>query len=424
MPNKTSMPRRLVQWFLAALFGAVLLMPLAQKTTQFPKDWPLSGIRVRTSEFPKWTFKTWRRGIFAAETDAWTRDNVGFRGYLISLNRQIRYSLFKSMENPPLRKRALVIGREPVLFENILLVDALRPPQISAETMDAFGFRLARMQRLLREQGMAFLVILAPNKAYLYSEDLPAWARGRVVETPRSDHVAFIEALRRHGVHHLDSMALFRKNGLRDMVPPHGIHWSNHGAWVAWQGAIPAINAQSLLPEIPVPETVDLVQERPTSMNDELRAQLNLFFAAHGKPVPSLYPVAGPIPPECEGMLKVLIVGDSFGFTLADALARSRLCSDIRYWFYMKSAKVAAPASYDSREKRVLDGVFGMGGLTGSDANGRRMLEERNLVILAITTFNIDKYTWGFDRLINRLYGDPADNLPLGDEVVEVNLGD
>ena len=418
------LPRRIFQWSLATIFVALVALPLFQQIAKTPPDRPLSGIRARVREFPKWTFKAWRRGIFAAETDSWIRDNVGFRGYLISINRQIRYSLFGSVEVPPLRKRALVVGRKPVLFENILLVDALRPPQISPETMDAFGFRLARMQRLLREQGMAFLVILAPNKAFLYPDDLPSWARDRVAETPLSDHVAFIDALRRHGVHHLDSMALFRKNGLRDMVPPHGIHWSNHGAWVAWQEAIPAINAQSLLPAIPVPETVDMVEARPTAMNDELRAQLNLFFAAHGKPVPSLYPVAGPVPPECEGMLRVLIVGDSFGFTLADALARSRLCGDIRYWFYMKSAKVAVPASYDSREKRVLDGVAGIGNLTGSDSGGRRMLENRNLVILAITTFNIDKYTWGFDRLINRLYGDPADNLPLGEEIVEVNLGD
>jgi hypothetical protein len=152
-----------------------------------------------------------------------------------------------------------------------------------------------------------------------------------------------------------------------------------------------------------------LIYDKPSAMNDELRAQLNLYAAAHAKAVPSAYPVAAPLPPGTDPMLDVLVVGDSFGFTLVDALARSRLCNSIHYWFYMKSAKVASRPAYDSREFRGIPHIASLGNFTANDANGRRMLEGKNLVILAITTFNIDKYTWGFDRLINRLYGDPDD---------------
>jgi hypothetical protein len=422
MASPLSILNRLLRGVFIAVFAGLLLLPLAQQISKHPPDKKLSGIRVRTREFPSWSFKRWRRGEFATETDSWIRDHLGFRGHLISLNRQIRYSLFGHVEPAPMRKRALVIGRTPVLFENILLVDALRPPQIPPEKMDDFAFRLARMQRLLREQGMAFLVILAPNKAYLYPEDLPAWTRGRINES-KADHVAFIDALKRHQVAHLDSMALFREMDLPDMVPPHGIHWSNHGAWVAWQHAVPEINRQQILPDIPAPQTEELIYDKPSAMNDELRAQLNLYAAAHAKAVPSAYPVAAPLPPGTDPMLNVLVVGDSFGFTLVDALARSRLCNSIHYWFYMKSAKVASRPAYDSREFRGIPHIASLGNFTANDANGRRMLEGKNLVILAITTFNIDKYTWGFDRLINRLYGDPDDNPPL-EEIIEVNLGD
>jgi hypothetical protein len=422
MAAHLSILNRLLRGFLIAIFAVLLLLPLVQQITKQPPDKKLSGIRVRTREFPPWSFKRWRRGEFAAETDSWIRDHLGFRGHLICLNRQIRYSLFGHVEPAPMRKRALVIGRKPVLFENILLVDALRPPQIPPEKMDDFAVRLARMQRLLREQGMAFLVILAPNKAYLYPEDLPAWTRGRINES-KADHVAFIDALKRHHVAHLDSMSLFRELELPDMVPPHGIHWSNHGAWVAWQHAVPEINRQRLLPDIPVPQTEELIYDHPTPMNDELRAQLNLYAAAHAKAVPSAYPVAAPLPPGADPMLDVLVVGDSFGFTLVDALARSRLCNAIDYWFYMKSGKQAEGPSFDSRAQRALGPLASLGNFHGNDTNGRRMLEGKNLVLLAITTFNIDKYTWGFDRLINRLYGNPDDNPPL-EEIIEVNLGD
>ena len=424
MPTPPSILRRGLQGLLIALFSAVLLVPLGQQILNRPADRKLSGIRVRTLEFPRLTPGSWLRGEFAATADAWIRDHIGFRGYLICLNRQIRFSLFGQVEPAPLRKRALVVGREPVLFENILLVDALRPPQITREQMDDFVARLAKTQQLLREQGIAFLVLLAPNKAFLYTDDLPAWARNRVSET-NSDHVTFLDSLRRHGVSHLNSMEVFRTLGpeFHDMIPPHGIHWSNHGAWIAWQHAIPEINRQGVLPEIPVPETLDLVYAKPTSMNDELRSQLNLFRAPHAKPVASAYPVAGPLPPGAESRLNVLIVGDSFGFTLADAMSRSRLCKRIDYWFYMKNAKVAHPASFDSRLQRTISGVSGAGAMPPKDENGRRMLTGKNLVVFVITTFNIDKSSWGFDRLVNRLYGDPEDPQAAYEEI-EVNLGD
>jgi hypothetical protein len=424
MPAPPSIPRRCLQGLLIALFGALLLLPHVQRHAKIPADRKLSGIRVRVRDFPALRPGSWLRGEFAEAADAWIRDNLGLRGYLICLNRQIRYSCFGQVEAAPLRKRALVIGREPVLFENILLVDALRPPQITREQMDDFVARLARMQEQLRAQGMAFLVILAPNKAFLTPDSLPVWARDRITGDT-ADHVTFIDSLRRHQVPHLDSMALFRELGPDhdDMVPPHGIHWSHRGAWIAWQHAIPVINEQGLLPPLPVPETEDIIFDKPSAMNDELRAQLNLFTAAHAQAVPSAYPVAAPLPPGTQPRLKALVVGDSFGFTLVDAMARSQLCRTIHYWFYLKSAKEARPAAYDSRRFRGIPNITGIGNFIGTTENARRILEDKNLVILAITTFNIDKSAWRFDRLVNQLYGEPGeDTEPF--EPIEVNLED
>ena len=59
--------------------------------------------------------------------------------------------------------------------------------------------------------------------------------------------------------------------------------------------------------------------------------------------------------------------------------------------------------------------------------NGRRMLAGKNLVVFVITTFNIDKFSWGFDRLVEQLYGDPdavAAGPEIADEEIEANLGD
>lgn len=428
MTTTPSISRRCVCGVLVSLAAALFLFPFFQHAAHWPADKQLSGFTPRTGAFPALTPQTWLDGSFAKTVDLWASEHVGVRGWLVALNRQIRYSCFGQVEPAPLRKRALVIGKAPVLYENILLLDALRPPQISPEKMEFFAARLRRTQDLLREQGKAFVVVLAPNKALVYPETLPAWARKRVSET-NTDYRAFIEALRRHDVPLLDTMALFRE--LRpqydDLVPPHAIHWGHQGAWIAWQHAIPLINRQGLLPELPVPETVDVVMDKPSSMNRELRDQLNLFFSDHGDLIPSAYPVVDPLPAGMEPMLNALVVGDSFGFTLVDAMARSRLCTVIHFWFYMLRGKGADPGSFDSRAVRSLPTPSGNGIMSRNIENGQRMLKDKNLVVFVITTFNIDKFSWGFDRLVEQLYGNPdaAASAPAEfDEEIEVNLGD
>jgi len=428
MPPTLSIARRCFQGLLVFLAAALLSFPYFQHAVGRPADKPLSGFTPRTKAFPQLTLRTWLDGSFAKTVDLWAAEHVGIRGWLVALDRQIRYSCFGQVEPAPLRKRALVIGTPPVLYENILLIDALRPPQITPERMDAFAARLRRTQDLLRQRGAAFLVVLAPNKALVYPETLPAWARKRVSDT-NTDSRAFIEALRRHDVPLLDTMSLFRE--LRpqydDLVPPHAIHWGHQGAWIAWQRAIPLVNRQELLPELPVPEAVDVIMDKPSSMNRELRDQLNLFFSDHGELIPSAYPVVDPLPDGMEAPLNALVVGDSFGFTFVDAMARSRLCKVIHFWFYMMRGKGADPGFFDSREHRALPAPAGIGIMNRSIENGRRMLEGKNLVVFVITTFNIDKFSWGFDRLVEQLYGDPDAAAPAPedfDEEIEVNLGD
>lgn len=425
MTPTPSIVRRLCARLLVALFAVLLALPLIAQVSGVPRDRQLGGFRYRVREFPAWTFKSWRRGEFASTVDAWTRERVGVRGWLIAINRQIRYSLFGQVEAAPRRRRSLVIGPPPMLHENLLIIDALRPPEITPGRMEEFAVQLARIQEVLRKRDTAFLVVLAPNKALIYTDTLPAWVRDNLRGDRPKDYEAFLEALDRHGVPFLDSMALFRDLAPQypDLVPPHAIHWGHHGAWIAWQRAIPMLNAQGMLPPIPVPETEDLVMSRPSAMNDELRGQLNLLFSRHSDPVPSAYPVAAPLPEGTEPMLDVLLVGDSFGFTLTDALARSGLCRSLHFWFYLRTGKEARPPAFDSRVHRGLPHLAGLGLMPPNDDNGRRMLDGKNLVIFVTTTFNIDKYGWGFDRLVERLYGDPVRNLPEV-EAPEVNLED
>jgi hypothetical protein len=373
-------------------------------------------VRAVDAKLPALTPGSWWRGEFAAAADGWMRERAGMRGWLVKINRQIRYSLFGQVAAAPLQKRSVVIGEAPYIHENIYLAEALRRPVVTPEKMDAFAARLARTQALLNAEGTAFLVVLAPNKALLYPETLPAWARARVADA-NADFPAFLEALRRHRVSHLDTMSLFRqlRPAFPDVVPPHSSHWSFHGAWLALQSALPIVNRQHVLGDLPVPVTEELIVQQPLSMDGELRAQLNLFFGRHLVPVPAAYPVAGPLPAGSEKKLDALVVGDSYGFGMMDALARSRLCSRVQYLYYMRSGYEASPGSFDSRRERLLSSARGIGRFRNSEETGRRFLDGKHLVVLVLTSFNIDKYGWGFDRMVERRYGSAAGVPPVED---------
>lgn len=109
--------------------------------------------------------------------------------------------------------------------------------------------------------------------------------------------------------------------------------------------------------------------------------------------------------------MNALIVGDSYGYGLMDALARSRLCQTLQYWHNMNTFYDCEEGSYESREHRILPCHDRLGNFQSNDENGKRFLAGKNVVIMIMTGFNIDNMSWGFDRLINRLYGDPNDNL-------------
>jgi len=418
MKTKPSIPRRCFCGGLIALFAALLFLPLFQQCTGIPQDQVLLGFRNATGEFPAWSLKRWQNGSFAMETDSWIREHAGLRATLVKVNRQLRYSLFGKMTPAPLPNHSLVIGKGDMLHENLYLQEAINPPRMTPEKMEAFGERLALLQRLLKEQGMAFLVIAAPNKARLFPETLPAWAR-KHIRKDNHDYENFMEVLEKNQVAHLDTMELFARLQAEhpELMGTHSAHWSFYGAWVTWQNAIPLINSQQMLPTIPVPETDEIVWEPAIDMDTELRGQLNLFTSRHTNAVPAAYPVASDLPPEMEPPVNALIVGDSYGFGLMDALSRSRVCNTVQYWFYMSSLYECPGGSFESRDHRILSCNEKLGHFRSNDKNGKRFMADKNVVILIMTGFNIDKMTWGFDRMINRLYGDPDDNLPLDSEV-------
>ncbi len=418
MPTQPSIPRRCFCGFLIALFAALLFLPLFQQIIGIPKDQVLLGFQNATDEFPAWSLKSWQKGQFAMETDSWIREHAGLRATLVKVNRQIRYSLFHKMTPAPLPNHALVVGKGDMLHENLYLQEAIHPPRMTPEKMEAFGERLALLQKLLKEQGMAFLVIAAPSKARLFPETLPAWARNHIREEGH-DYQMFIRTLKQNQVPHLDTMELFTRlnDDHPELMGTHSAHWSFYGAWVAWQNAIPLINQQQMMPEIPVPKTDEIVWEPAMDMDTEMRGQLNLFFGHHTNAVPGAYPVASDLPPGIEPPVNALIVGDSYGFGLMDALSRSRVCDTVQYWFYMNSFYECPAGSYESRDHRILSCNDKLGHFRSNDKNGLRFMADKNVVILIMTAFNIDKMTWGFDRMINRLYGDPDDNLPLGSDI-------
>lgn len=404
MSQSRHLLRTSLQILLIAGFLLLLLTPHLVKATRLVPERQLVGIRIGEEKRPSLTFRDWFSTRYAGQMDRWLRSETGLHAHFIMLNRQIRFQLFGQVTPAPMEKTSVIAGTPPWLHENLYLLEALRRPVIAPDRLDAYVASLADIQARLRRHGKAFVVVLAPQKALLHNGHLPRWARPHVADE-HADFPAYLRALRRHGVHHVDSMALFRamKTNHPHLVPPHGAHWSYHGAWITWLNTLTNVNAQQVIAPVEIPRTDTLRLLPPAGMDDELRGQLNLYHSIYAAPVPARYPVPAALTNTPAPPLHAMVVGDSFGFGLVDAMARAPLCASIRYLYYMRNIYEATPPHFDPSQSPIYSRLRNLGFKKDYAVPDAELMRDVNLVVLVCTSFNIDKFGWGFDRMVKAL---------------------
>ena len=212
-------------WLLIALFFLMLLTPIVAQGIGFSTDSTTEN-RI-LAPFPK--IDSVREIKFLPKmSENYVNDRFGLRKQLVHFNSLVRYRLGLSST------REVVVGKDGWLFYT---ADKLMEQHTGADVftpveLENWVRQMEADRDWLAKRGIAFYIMIAPDKNTIYPEKLPDYPRGAIT---RIDQVA--ARLRNSDLEFIDPRAeLFRVKAAGAMVyTPGDTHWNERGAFVAYQ---------------------------------------------------------------------------------------------------------------------------------------------------------------------------------------------
>jgi len=305
------------------LFSLALALPLFQSATGRPSDYPLTGVEYSAPP-PDLSLAAWWNGTLQSSFDAWINQRIGLRGYLVRTANQINYSLFREL--PRRSGTQVLLGRDGFLFEKVY-VDAYNAGGQRPEAeLQNISISMRRLQDRLAADGIAFLLVIAPSKAEIYPEYLPAAADVAGRPGRRSNYENLIEFLKQDGVNLVDSHELFlewkREPGTPMLFTKGGTHWNHYGAARVVARIMERLRKLTRK-KLPMLQVVGVETNHTILDTDnDLGELVNLWS---GRPLagPQIHPILKTRPGSY--MPDFLFIGDSFVFPLTNLMDREQL---------------------------------------------------------------------------------------------------
>jgi hypothetical protein len=231
-------------WLVIALFGAMLLASIVTQAVGFATDSTTENRilaplpKINSLEEIKFLPKL---------SENYINDRFGLRQQLVHLNSLLRYRLGISST------KEVIIGKDGWLFytadklmEQHTGVDIFTP----AELENWVG-QMEANRDWLAKRGIAFYILIAPDKNTIYPEKLPDYPRGAVT---RIDQLA--ARLRSSDLEFIDprDRILRVKAGGEMVYTPGDTHWNERGAFVAYRMLLDRIRKR--FPSV-IPLTLD-----------------------------------------------------------------------------------------------------------------------------------------------------------------------
>ena len=319
------------------LFAAVSATVLLATFTGFPPDWKPAGIE-RPAPMPSLKPKSLMSGKFGEEYERHFAQKFGVRGYGIRLAHQLEWDVFGVM--PPTGGTSVDVGYGHWLYEHDYVRHNVRRYEMRKSEAEEFASRMVALRQRLAARGSPLVVCVSPSKAIVYPEYLldtmkptPEFAGNTLARDTLVAH------LRQADVAVVDSSTLFlewKDFGAPLLFPRNGTHWNAYGAQRIWDEIVAAARAQNpALP--PVPATKGYLMLAPLTSDRDLASLYNMVrypYAEKEVPYPA---VLAEYATNASRRLRVLGVGDSFSFQLADAMGRCGAVESYRLLYYNKA---------------------------------------------------------------------------------------
>lgn len=312
---------------LKGLFPKIFEITIVKKIT----DPQMAGVTFeeRNSDF---TPGAWLNRDFQNKFEKWFDYNNGARRIFIKINNQINYSLFNKTYIP-----SIVIGKENVLYEKNYIDEyynttSPRPK----EEIEQLAKKIAKVQTLLKQRGIQFIVLITPSKAYTYPQYIPDY----FASPPKliHDYETGISLFDKLGINYVDGqrITLEKQNGVKyPLFCKGGTHWNYLGAYFTVEQVIKKIEVLSnrQIPNI-VLQNVE-IDNNPTGSDRDLASLLNTLFVPDKYVTP--HPVMKPETHSSDNRGNGVVVGGSFNWIPIEILFNNQVFKSIDFYYYYSS---------------------------------------------------------------------------------------
>ena len=313
---------------------------------------PMNGVFVPTQK-PELSFESYRNNTYQTQAEKYASENFGFRASVIRLYNQYLWDFYRKTH---VSKDQIVFGKDGWFYEPGAVGDYYQrlffyyaeDSAKMANMLTKEAQRLKQLQEVLETQGTHLLVCQVPAKDLIYPEHLPEDSDTSYLDEPKISPRFFNEELYTQlGVNHLNMEQYFLQ--MKDtadfmLFPKTGMHWSKYAALLA---ADTLIRYMEQLGDVNIKNLVIGPRELDDARDpdDDLERLLNLQRPVR-KPQ-YYYAESHPDDDTATVKPKMIVIGDSFWWTIAVQLHLKDYFSIVPYWYYFSTIY------YDSRYNSV-----------------------------------------------------------------------
>ena len=334
--------KNIIKIILFALTALLLFASMFQKATHLWDFKKLNGVEI-PAPMPDMTFHTISDGSFQTGTEAYLKQNFGFRQPLIRFYNQYLWDFYTTSNG---NRGILTLGKDGWLYEPWSVDDyyqihyhqhATDADQLTEQLAEE-AKRVYQLQHILEPYGTHLFVCLVPSKDMLYPEHLPENHDTRFDDEPKMSARFFLkDEYTRLGVNVLDLGTFFQQ--MKDtadftIFPKTGTHWSKYSSLFAadtlirYMEHLGGINMRDL---VIGPRTLQDAQEADTDLE-------NLLNLIRPLPRPQYYYATATSDKDTTAVMpKMIVIGDSFWWNIIYQTPVQEIFSEFPYWYYNSS---------------------------------------------------------------------------------------
>lgn len=165
---------------------------------------------------------------YLSEMGKWFEDHMAFRQEMITA-----YAFFLDKVTNYSATDQVVIGKNGWLYFGGSIEDYTGTNQLSERELNNIVHNICLLQNHVEEKGMQFVLVIAPNKNTLYSEEMPYY----YLQTQESNLERLYRRLSDAGIHYVDLVNTFESRDER-LYFKRDTHWNNKGALLVYNQII------------------------------------------------------------------------------------------------------------------------------------------------------------------------------------------